>query len=140
MAQIKHATKRGNPRRNWPAPIQQFNDLVRLIEVAPNGSPGCFSATANGELVVLSSRQPLLDACRGLLDAGADPNGWVIMRHADSDTDCLRGKIGLLARLSVEDRPSGGKPPRFVPYRPMPDRAEGSPPMRQTELAYGVVP
>src|SRR5262249_5605603 len=80
---------------------QQFNAQVRLCQVAPSGTPGAFKAIINGELLVSSSRVPLLDAARALLASGADPNGWLIMRHAGSDTDCLRGKIGLLARLTV---------------------------------------
>ena len=45
------------------------------------------------------------------------------MRHAGSDVDCLRGKIGILAKLTVDE---GG--PRFRRWKPMPSR-EGSPPI-----------
>jgi len=57
------------------------------------------------------------------------------MRHAGSEVESLRGKIGILAKLAVEGRPSGGKPPRFVRHRPMQDGAEGSPPIARRELA-----
>ena len=113
-------------------PVNQiFNDRVVCVVIAEVG-PGCFSARVNGKLTVISSRTPLLDACRCLLDAGADSNSWIVCRHADSETESLRGKIGILARLTVEDRPAGGKPPRFIRHRPMPNRAEGSPPVRKT--------
>ena len=124
-------------RPSQPA-TQVYNSNVRLIEVTPT-SPGCFSASVNGDILVISSRQPLLDACRRLLEAGADPNSWVVMRHAGSEVETLRGKIGILAKLAVEDRPSGGKPPRFVRHRPMPNRAEGSSPIARREIA-GMVP
>jgi hypothetical protein len=114
-------------RPSQPA-VQLYKSNVRLLEVAPT-SPGCFSASVNGETLIISSRQPLLDACRCLLDAGADPNSWIVMRHAGSEVESLRGKIGILAKLAVEDRPNGGKPPRFVRRRPMPNRAEGLPPI-----------
>src|SRR5262245_48510829 len=120
-------------RPSQPA-IQIYNSNVRLIEVTPT-TPGCFSAAINGEMLIISSRQPLLDACRRLLDAGVDPNSWVVMRHAGSEVEGLRGKIGILARLAVEDRPSGGKPPRFIRHRPMPNQAEGSPPIAWGEVA-----
>lgn len=96
------------PRNGRDVPArQQFNAQVRLCEVAPSGVPGEFKAIINGELVIPSSRVPLLDAARALLAGGADPNGWLIMRHAGSDTDCLRGKIGVLAQLAVRDNNYG---------------------------------
>jgi hypothetical protein len=100
-------------RSSYPA-FQLYNANVRLIEVTPT-SPGCFSASVNGEIVIISSRQPLLDACRYLLDARADPNSWVVMRHAGSDLEALRGKLGILAKLSVEDDRLGR--PKFRRWR-----------------------
>src|SRR5262245_168243 len=82
--------------------VQVYNGNIRLIEIAPTG-PGCFSAKVNGDVLILSSRQPLLDACRHLLELGADPNSWVVMRHSGSEVESLRGKLGVLAKLAVED-------------------------------------
>ena len=100
-------------RPSQPA-IQLYNSNVRLIEVTPT-TPGCFSAAVNGEILVISSRQPFFDACRSLLNAGADPNSWVVMRHAGSDVEALRGKLGILAKLSVEDDRLGR--PNFRSWR-----------------------
>src|SRR5262249_38048915 len=140
MLQISSARTARKPnhavRPSQPA-IQLYTSNVRLIEVAPT-SASCFSASVNGQILVISSRQPLLAACRWRLDAGGDPTSGVVMRHAGSEVESLRGKIGILARLSVEDRPGGGKPPRFVRHRPMPNRAEGSPPIAQREVASSI--
>src|SRR5262245_42451497 len=137
ISPTRTARKRNHAVRHSLPAIQLYNSNVRLIEVAPT-CPGCFSASVNGEMLVISSRQPLLDACRCLLGAGADPNSWVVMRHVGSEVESLRGKIGILAQLAVEDRPSGGKPPRFVRHKPMPNRAEGSPPIARREVLCGV--
>jgi hypothetical protein len=117
----------GLPRngRDRPA-IQQFCHHIYLVVVSPNGAPGCFSATVNDRLMVLSSRQPLLDACRALLAEGVDSNAWVIMRHAGSPTDALRTKVGIAAKLTVAEGDRGV--PRFRSWKPMQLR-EGSPPV-----------
>jgi hypothetical protein len=103
-------------------PVQQFNDQVRLVVVSPTGRACSFSAHDEcGRILVESSRQPLLDACRALIAEGADPNAWVIMRHQGSDVDALRSKVGLAARLTVmgtsfvplEDDEK--EPPRLMP-------------------------
>ena len=124
------ARKSKHAVRPSPPAVQLYNNNVRLIEVAPVG-PSTFSASVNGELLVLSSRQPFLDAARVLQSRGVYSNSWLIGRHAGSDVEAVRGKICVLAGLTVEDRPSGGKSPRFVRFRPMPNRAEGSTPIAQ---------
>jgi hypothetical protein len=76
---------------------------------------------------VLSSRVPLLEACRSLVAEGVDSNAWVIMRHAGSATDALRTKVGIAAKLTVAEGDRGA--PRFRSWKPMRLR-EGSPPVR----------
>ena len=116
--------------RERPA-VQQFNADVRLVVVSPSGAPDHYSAhDYRGRLLVASSRQPLPDSCRVLLSEGADPNAWVVMRHAGSNTDALRTKVGIGAKLTVEDGPDGR--PRFRPYRPYPLAL--SPHKRKTDL------
>jgi hypothetical protein len=107
-------------------PIQQFNSHVRLVIVSPNGSPGHFDAMCGNEMLVLSSRQPFLDAARVLESRGADTNGWLIGRHAGSDVDAVRGKVGVLARLTVSEEDN--RPPRFKRWKPR-NLGEGSPPI-----------
>ena len=119
-------------RKRTVAAEQVFNQNVRLCVVSPNGLPGHFAAAVNGLFIVLSSRQPLLDTCRALLADGADPNSWVIMRHAGSDVDALRGKVGLLARLTIEESAHGPvfrsfRDARRVRWRPRPSRRARNP-------------
>jgi len=118
------ARKPNHSVRPSPPAVQSFNANVRLVEIAPT-TASCFSATVNGELLVLSSRQPLLDACRYLLRAGADPNSWIVMRHAGIEVESLRGKIGILAGLTVEDDHLGR--PKFRRWRGPRGDGAGSP-------------
>jgi hypothetical protein len=111
-----------------PAAVQQFGDQVWLCVVAPNGAPGHFSAEVNGQPVVVSSRQPLLDAARVLINLGADTNSWIIMRHRGSDVDALRAKIGIAAALVVKE-PDRGRV-HFSRYVPLPF-SPAAPPMRR---------
>jgi hypothetical protein len=86
-----------------PPAIQQWSSGVRLCIVAPTEHPGHFSAEVNGELIVQSSGQPFCDAARMLVERGCDTNSTLIMRHAGSDTNCLIGKIGIAAKLTVAE-------------------------------------
>ena len=116
---------------------RQSSGHIHLVVVSPNGVPGCFSATVNGRLMVLSSRVPLLDSCRALLAEGVDSNAWVIMRHAGSATDAMRTKVGIAAKLTVAEGDRGV--PRFRSWKPMRLR-EGSPPMRLPAPAGATIP
>jgi hypothetical protein len=52
------------------------------------------------------------------------------MRHHDSEVDALRGKVGIAARLSVEENRHGT--PAFRPYRKGRNGVGKTPPMRST--------
>jgi hypothetical protein len=110
-------------------PIQQWSNEVRLCIISPNGAPGRFDATVHGELLVRSSRTPFCDAARVLLGRGVDSNSWLIMRHAGSDVNSLRGKVGVAARLTVAEGERDA--PRFRCWKPLHFR-EGSPPAPKT--------
>ena len=59
-------------RKRFRPPAQQFNSNVNLIIVSTAGE-GQFAAHDDlGRLLVVSSRQPLLDACRALLGKGVE--------------------------------------------------------------------
>jgi hypothetical protein len=111
-------TTRISPYNGRLPAVQQWSDQVRLVTISPNGAPGHFDAVVDGELIVTSSRQPFLDAARVLLARGVDSNSWLIQRHAGSDVDSLRGKVGIAAKLTVQDGPDGR--PRFRSYRSYP--------------------
>jgi hypothetical protein len=122
MTKVRHAGASRNScllrnGRDWPA-RQQFSELVRLCEVEPSGVPGEFTATVNGELLVFSSRTPYTAAARVLLSRGADTNSIIILRHAGRDTNCLVGKLGIVARLTVKEPDRGVI--HFTPYIPFP--------------------
>jgi hypothetical protein len=76
----------------------------RLVVISPTGAPDHYDAFVDGELVVNSTRQPFVDAARALLERGAASNSWLILRHADSDIDSLRAKVGVAAKLTVRAR------------------------------------
>jgi hypothetical protein len=107
-----------------PAAVQQFNDQVRLVIVTPNGAPGHYDAVVDGELMVRASRVPFCDAARVLLERGVDGNSWLVMRHAGSETDSLRGKVGVAAKLTVAEGERDS--PRFRLWK-APHSREGSP-------------
>jgi len=72
--------------------------------------PNAFEARiAGSEAVLCVSETPLLSAARALLAAGqAGPDDLIVMRHAGSDTDALRAKVGVAAGLTLSD-PAGGR-------------------------------
>jgi hypothetical protein len=66
-----------------------------------------FDAFLGDRLLVAASRIPFFDACRALLELGADPGQLAIMRHAGSAADSLRGRIGVAGKLTVAERDRG---------------------------------
>jgi hypothetical protein len=90
-----------------PIAANSGSSQVLLCEISPSGVPGEFKAVVNRELLIAPSRVPLLDAARALIARRADSNAWLIMRQAGSDTDCQRGKIGLLAQMTVRSNNYG---------------------------------
>jgi hypothetical protein len=64
-----------------------------------------------------NSRTPFLDAARALVNAGFDPNSMLVMRRAAAGPDCLRGRIGPAAKLTVKETPNG---PVFASWKPFP--------------------
>jgi hypothetical protein len=85
--------------------------VLRLL-VVPDREPGTFSGhleRRTGELIVVRTRQPLLDAARRLLDLGANPARLLTMRHAGAAHDSfLAAPIGRLARWTCKERDRGG--------------------------------
>ena len=74
--------------------------------------------------MVCTSETPLFDGARSLLKAGrASPGDVLVMRHAGADHDALTAKVGVAAKLSIEDRPSGQRI-RLAKYR---QRSNGEP-------------
>jgi hypothetical protein len=116
---------------------QQWSNQVRLVVISPNGAPDHYDGFVDGELLVASSRQPFVDAARVLPERGADSNSWLVLRHAASDTDSLRAKVGVAAKLTVRDRAVGV--PKFRRLKPWQDSAPALP-MRSRAVAASAVP
>jgi len=126
-----HSSLRPSNRRDHP-PVQQFSDQVRLCVIAPSDAADRFDAMVDGEIVVRSSRTPFCDTARVLLDRGVDSNSWLILRHAGSQTNSLRAKVGVAAKLTVKE-PDRGRIhfARYVPFSPSPVK----PPARNPDPA-----
>ena len=77
--------------------------------------PGRFDAMVGDQVIVAASKRPFLHGCRALLELAHDPDQVVVMRPVGSATDCLRGTIGVAAKLTVDDSDRGGI--RFRPWK-----------------------
>jgi hypothetical protein len=84
-----------------------------LVAAAPN-RPGYYTAQLPDGRVLTCSRMPFCDGARALLGTGIDPAATLVMMHAGSLTESLRGPIGAAARLTVEESAHG---PVFRTYR-----------------------
>ena len=96
---------------------------THIIAVSPHmradgaKHPNKFEARL-ADAVLCISEQPLLDAARALLARGiAHRDDTIVMRHAGSDVDALRARVGGAAGLAIEDRPSGAPGLRLGKYR-----------------------
>lgn len=96
--------------------------VIQVTPCPPNPNRkwvGLFEARL-GDRRLCVSRQPFLDSCRVLLAERLDPNTAMVMRYAGSDVDCLTSKLGVAARLTVDE-----SAPRLRSWKAMPSR-EGS--------------
>lgn len=103
--------------------IVSTKDQFIVLAVSPTtGRPGFFDCALNGAIIV-TSRQPFLDAARVLLADGVNPSAVLVMIHAASGVQSLRAKISDAARLDVRTRHDG--PPVFVAFDRAPSVAPG---------------
>ena len=68
---------------------------------------GRFDAYLGTERVASSTSTPLLTAARRLLDLGFPKSALVVMKHAVTDPDGLRGRVGDLARIQINGTGTG---------------------------------
>jgi hypothetical protein len=61
---------------------------------------GIFDCHHDGRYLC-SSPSPFIDGCRHLLAQGYDPTARVVMRHAGSEDDALRGVLGRVAGVEI---------------------------------------
>ena len=105
---------------------------VVLITAVPLGA-GRFETRCARQLIVASTREPLLDGSRALLAAGHDPDTIAVMRHAGSDVDALAARIGMAAQFYVEESAHG---PVLRSLRKASPGAVDRPPIAPTPRAH----
>lgn len=95
--------------------------VTRAMKENGSARPGLYEARLQGNARLLCrSCEPFLNAARVLASEGHDLATVIVMRHAGSDTDCLRATIGAAASLNVEEN---DRPPRFRPWKARPSGA-----------------
>jgi hypothetical protein len=100
---------------------------VMIIVTPTTRRPGHYNAgLEDGSVIVQASRQPFLDAARALINHGVDPSIILEMWHQGAAHHSLRAQLAHAAKMAVEERNVGGKPPRFVRYRPFNRAAVGT--------------
>lgn len=105
--------------------------VITIIVTPTARRPGRYEARLDdGRVLVSASTQPFLDAARKLIDIGLDPAALLAMRWLGSEIDCLTARIGVAAKLTVDEHNGT----RFAKWKALP-RSAGSPPVRQIERA-----
>jgi hypothetical protein len=90
------------------------------ITIEPHGRHGKFAARLlDGEIIAISV-QPFIASARALLGRGYPADTLLLMRHRDSATVALKGRIGAVAPLEVRETGHG---PRLVRTRKFPPPA-----------------
>ena len=102
--------------------------ITTIIVTPVPDRPGYFIATLSGARLCVS-REPLLAAARELIQRGALADTTLVMRHAGADYDALRGPLGALARLTVDEDGGGTGTPKFRRWR-ADQTMDQRPPMR----------
>jgi hypothetical protein len=120
------------------------NTAIRLV-VAPE-APGRFTARleSTGDLIVSSTRQPLVDGARALLGEGFDPATPLTMRVQGKTCDSFRPMpIAEWAKWTYKERERGGLTvERWMPFAvPRSGQKSGSEPSvapegRETENRF----
>jgi len=112
------------------SPKQKYS---RVIIVAIPDNRGRFKVCRpDGEVIVTSSRQPLLDSARRLIQRRFDPNCTIELWHPNRDGFALRARLGEAACFTVEETASG---PVFRRHRSGPPGPVARSRARQNDLS-----
>jgi hypothetical protein len=107
--------------------LSSVASLIVVATPAPGGG-GRFEARVDGhDRVLCVSRTPFFDAARELLAQGYDTNDLLMLRHAGSNTDSLRAKLGTAASLTVKETGYGPHVQPWKPFSTLPVRARSAP-------------
>ncbi len=93
-----------------------MTDIIITVRPAAGKAGQQFDAHADGRYLCTST-SPFTAACRILIAQGADPDAVAIMRHAGSNDDALRGRLGAVAAPTAQ-----ATPPRRRTAKPNPSR------------------
>jgi hypothetical protein len=86
------------------------------LHIEPANRRGLFVARVAADFRFLcKSRQPFVDSARVLLQEGIDPETILISRLAGQDHNSLRSKVGLAAKVTVDEH-NGTV---FAKYKPL---------------------
>ena len=88
-------------------------NIIRIIIASTPSGQWC--ATLDGKALCVSSA-PLLASARILIASGYDPAAIVDMWRERASALLPRGRLGVLAGLTVKDRPWGPTFERWVPF------------------------
>jgi hypothetical protein len=114
-------------------------DLPRprqIIVIVTPAASGLFSAAFEGRRIIRVSRQPLLNSARILIAAGYDPAAIICIRHHSSDGNALRARLGIAARLTVDEHNGTA----FACWKPFPARRSRHGSRRREEPVRGASP
>lgn len=102
--------------------------LPPVVIVAIPAGAGRFIPHYDGQPLCGPTAEPFLDGCRALITLGISREAVAVMRHAGSDVDCLRARVGYAAaRTVMEDGVTG---PRLVRWK-APQACVDRPPVAQ---------
>jgi hypothetical protein len=110
MAQIAEPT-------NSNKGCSRVTEVVRILIKCTGQNRYC-AWLPQGFKLVSSSRQPLLDSARVLLDLGYLPDIWVEMWRPGAAQFAMRAVLGVAAQLTVDETRT-----IFAPWRPFPSSA-----------------
>jgi len=102
---LKVAGVLGVTKKKNKEPTMKNNKEVMIVVSPHENRPGRFYARLEGEVeMICLSRQPFLESARKLLARGHDPSTLLVMRHAGSGTESLRGPLWAAAKLTVDEQ------------------------------------
>ena len=117
-----------NPRTGLPI-IVVSPSIDAEGQQAYSGRGQLFDGRVDSRIIVKRSSTPFCDGARVLLAEACDPAARLVMRNDGSTVDALIAKVGVAAKLTVEE---GDRVPQVRRWKPSP-HADVTPPMRQTE-------
>lgn len=69
-----------------------------LVILRPLDRHGKFSAEFEGEIIVETSTQPMIESARVLSARGYNPSALLVARHFGSEHDAMLGAVGNIVR------------------------------------------